>query len=327
MTEKRHAVVTGAAGFVGSALVGALLDRGFVVHAVVRPKGRSPSLRHPRLRVVPCELPDLGALAGLPAPGVVYHTAAVVDPGRLDDEALCQRVNTEAAAGLARWALEQGSQLVFTSSIAAMGFYDAPSGVTEASACRPVSAYGRSKLAAEQQIEALREQGLCAAIVRFPTLYGPGDRYNFLRLTRAIHRRRFVLFGGGHNRMALMGIDNAVAVLLCLGRSKAQGLYLADDGDEQTWRDITGHIGRALGQSGWIPSVPLVAGKLAARLGDGLGAWLAVEAPLTTSRLDTLTVDMGFCIDRLRSAGYRPVRSTKQAIDLTVAAYRRAGLL
>lgn len=327
MTDKRHAVVTGAAGFVGSSLVSALLDRGFIVHAIVRPKGRSPSVRHPRLRVVPCELPDLGALVGLPAPGVVYHAAAVVDPSKLEDEALCQRVNAEATTGLARWALDHGSHLVFTSSIAAMGFYEAPAGVTEASPCRPVSAYGRSKLAAEHQIEALGERGLSAAIVRFPTLYGPGDRYNFLSLTRAIQRRRFVLFGGGHNRMALMSIDNAVAALLCLGRAKAQGLYLADDGEEQTWRDVTGHIGRALGQSGWIPSVPLVAGKLAARLGDGLEAWLAVQPPLTTPRLNTLTVDMGFRIGRLRSAGFQPVRSAKQGIELTVAAYQRAGLL
>ena len=142
---------------------------------------------------------------------MVYHAAAVVDPGRLDDEALCQRVNTEATAGLARWALDTAASCSSLSSIAAMGFYDAPSGVTEASPCRPVSAYGRSKLAAEQQIEALREQGLvcCHRSVSHPLR--PGDRYNFLRLTRAIHRRRFVLFGGGRQpAWPLMGIDNAV---------------------------------------------------------------------------------------------------------------------
>ena len=320
-------LVTGAAGSVGSALVAELLRRGEDVVAAVRPGGRALRVTDPRLRVVALDLPDLDALAAVPAPRVVFHAGAAVAPALAADPARCERVNTEGTRRLAAWAHARGSRFVFVSSIAAMGFYDAPGGVDEAAACRPVTAYGRSKLAGEQAIAALMERGLHAAILRPPTLYGPDDHYNFLALVRAIARRYFVLIGGGANRMPILAVDNLVAALLAVDASGATGVLLAADDDATTVRDIAVAIARGLGRSGFVPRIPIWAARAAAALLEPLCGAIGVTPPLGRSRVRTLTVDFGFRLDKLRAAGYHPVTSTGAGVANTVAAYARQGLL
>lgn len=319
-------LVTGAAGSVGSALVAELLRRGEDVIATVRPGGRRLAQTSARLRVVSLELPAVEALAALPAPRAVFHAAAAVDPALAADPVRCEQVNAEGTRRLAAWALERGSRFVFVSSIAAIGCYDAPGGIDETAACRPVTAYGRSKLAAEQAILALAQRGLDAAIVRPPTLYGPADHYNFLALVRAIARRYFVVIGGGANRMPVLSVDNLVAALLAVDASGETGVFLAADRDDTSVRDVAVAIARGLGRSGLVPRMPIWAARAAAAVIEPLCGLAGVAPPLSRARVRTLTVDFGFRLDKLRAAGYRPA-SMEAAVARTVAAYARQGLL
>jgi nucleoside-diphosphate-sugar epimerase len=320
-------LVTGAGGSVGSALVAELLGAGESVIAAVRPGGRPPPPATERLRVVSIDLPDLAALADLPAPRAIFHAAAVVDPAQAASPVVCQQVNAEGTRRLAEWALQRGSRFILLSSIAAMGFYDAPGGVDEGAACRPTTPYGRSKLAAEEAVLELVGRGLDAAIVRPPTLYGPRDHYNFLALTRAIARRVFVLIGGGGNRMPIMSVDNLVAALRAVDASGAQGVFLAADRDHTTLRDIAAAIARGLGRSGAIPSAPRWLAHAGAAVLEPLCGLVGVAPPLSHARVRTLTVDFGFRLDRLRMVGYRPPLSMEAGIATTVAAYAAQGLL
>ncbi len=320
-------LVTGAAGFVGSALVRELAENGATVWAAVHQGGRPAPAGHGKVTEVVIDLPSLQPLESIPAPAVIYHLAAPVDPTLHGDPSRCEQVNVVGSAALGRWALQRGSRLVMVSSMAAMGIYDAPKGVDETSPCRPTTAYGKSKLAAERALEALRDEGLELTILRPPTLYGPTDRYNFLALTRAIARRRFVLFGGGANRFGIMHVDNLVSALLTLGDTGQDGLFLAEDGEEATLEEVARHIASSLGRSGWIPRLPLWSGRLAAASLEPACAALGVEPPLSRARLATLTTSFGAQIDRLRRAGYRPVVGMGRAIPATIEGYRQRGVL
>lgn len=324
-------LVTGAAGFVGEALVRQLTRQGATVWGATHRGGLPLSVTHPRVTGVAIDLPDLEPLRSMPAPAVVYHLAATVDPSRYRDPARCEQVNVVGSAALGRWALQRGSRLVMVSSMAAMGIYDAPGGVDEASPCQPTTVYGKSKLAAERALAALQPEGLALTIVRPPTLYGPADRYNFLALTRAIARRQFVLFGGGANRFGIMHVDNLVTALLTLGGALGggghDGLFLAEDGEEPTLAEVARRISLGLGRSGWIPRLPLWTGRLAAAAIEPACAALGIEPPLGRARLRTLTVDFGARIGRLRRAGYSPTIGMGRAITATIAGYRDRGLL
>ncbi len=327
MKHEGPVLVTGAAGFVGEALVRELTRRGATVWAATHRGGRPLAMAHPRVRGLAIELPDLQPLRSLPPPAVVYHLAATVDPSLYDDPTRCGQVNVVGSAALGRWALERGSHLVVVSSMAAMGSYDAPGGVDEASPCRPTTVYGQSKLEAEQALTALVPEGLALTILRPPTLYGPEDRYNFLALTRAIARRQFVLFGGGANRFGIMHVDNLVAALLTVGAGGKEGLFLAEDGEEATLAQVARRISLGLGRTGWIPRLPEWSGRLAVSAIEPACGALRIEPPLSRARLRTLTTDFGARIDRLRRAGYQPRIGMSQAITATIVGYRERGLL
>lgn len=327
MNSQKPILVTGAAGFVGSALVRTLLERGEHVIAVTKTYGRKLELEHPSLNKIALELPDISALLAVTPPKVIIHAAAVVNPKEAEDAQRCQAVNTAGTLALGEWALSIDARFIYVSSIAAMGFYSAEAGVDENSPCKPTSIYGRTKLAGETALFELKARGLKLAIIRPPTLYGPEDSYNFLALTLAIKKRRFVLFDGGRAPMSIMSVKNLIAALVVLSECEAQGVFLAADGEPTSLREIAGIISQALGRKTQIPSVPKWLGYLVASVIEPLCLGLGVRPPLSWSRMRTLTNSFGLNIDRLRKIGYQPVENYIQAIQATVAGYRRRGLI
>ncbi len=163
--------VTGPNGFVGSHVAEALLGKGFRVRALVRPQADLGFLpREPALSVRPTSYrgQDLSdALAGCAA---VVHTAGLVAARRPED---FHRVNLDLTARLleaARASLPKGAPFVFLSSLAARG----PAG-RDAAPEGPLTAYGRSKAAAEQLL-LNQAQGLSLVILRPTAVFGPRDR-------------------------------------------------------------------------------------------------------------------------------------------------------
>jgi UDP-glucose 4-epimerase len=111
------------------------------------------------------------------------------------------RVNVEGTIAQARSALAAGARrFVYLSSI---------------KAARPEDAYGRAKSIAEQAL--LRLEGLDAAILRPPLVYGPRVKANFLALMRAIARGWPLPLASIQNRRSLIYVGNLVdAIVRCL---------------------------------------------------------------------------------------------------------------
>lgn len=178
MTSGERALVTGASGFIGGAVVRLLLSQGFRVRALARPTSPRENLP-PSCEIVEGDVCDRDAvrraMAGVDA---LFHLAADYRLWTPDPAALI-RVNVEGTEVVMREALRAGvPRIVHTSSVATLAATSAgPS--AESSRLGPEQSFGAyklSKILSERLVERLvAEEGLPATIVCPSTPLGPGD--------------------------------------------------------------------------------------------------------------------------------------------------------
>lgn len=264
------ALVTGGTGFVGGHLVEALRARGDEVTALVRSPAKAAALGPLGVRLAPGDLDDSASLAAAVAgQEVVYHVAGMVAAG---SEAEFLRCNGDGTASLvAAAARAQVSRFVYVSSMAAGGPAIRGRPLTGAEPPRPVTAYGRSKLAGESAVTA---GALPWVILRPPTVYGPRDR-EVLKVFRMVRWGVAPVFGDGSQELsAVHGADLASALIAAGSAAATLGkVYYPCHPEVVTSAGFVRAVGRAMGRRVRLAPVPLSLGRsmlgvteLAARL-------------------------------------------------------------
>ncbi|BAE50168.1 hopanoid-associated sugar epimerase [Paramagnetospirillum magneticum] len=172
-------LVTGATGFVGAAIVRALLARGEAVRVLARPASDRRNVANLHVEVAEGRLEDAASLRkAMAGCRVLIHTAAdyriwVPDPAAM------MKANVEGTRTLMEAALaEKVERVVYTSSVATLGHVeggvadeDTPSDISD-----KVGPYKQSKFLAEEVVRRMvAEQGLPAVICSPSTPIGPGD--------------------------------------------------------------------------------------------------------------------------------------------------------
>ena len=206
------ALVTGASGFVGRHLTGALARSGWIVRRAVRTSSGSDD------EVV---IESIGpttdwqhALAGVDA---VVHLAARVHH-RHEEHAveLYRNVNVEGTLQLARCAAALGvREFIFVSTVLVHGRSN-NGGVPfcESDVLTPRGLYGMSKAAAEARLKTLaQDSDMNITAVRPPLVYGYGAKGNFRMLVRAIRSGFPLPFAGIHNRRAFLAVENLTSFI------------------------------------------------------------------------------------------------------------------
>ena len=249
------ALVTGATGFVGGHLVDQLLARGDTVTALVRSETRAAPLAQRGVTLVLGDLHHHGALQEAAAgQDVVYHAAALT--GAID-EAEFLAANRDGTVNLAHACVATGGRqrFILVSSMAAGG--PARPGVprTADGHDRPVTMYGRSKLAAER---ALRDEPLKWTILRPPTVYGPRDRDNLLTIFRATRLGFAPVFGDGTMELALIHVEDLAAAIVAAGSlPELDGrVFYVNHPEIVTSADLVRTIGRSVGHEVRLLPIP-----------------------------------------------------------------------
>ena len=182
-------LVTGANGFVGSALCGALNEKGFNVIAAVREKNS----------IVGCKTIAVGEVNAstiwkdaLKDVDVLVHLAARVHVMReitQDPLAEFRKVNVEGTLHLAKEAAKAGvKRLIFLSSVKVNGESTlVGSPFTFTSVANPQDAYGVSKFEAEEGLKLIAKiTGLEVVTIRPPLIYGNGVKSNFANMLKLV---------------------------------------------------------------------------------------------------------------------------------------------
>jgi nucleoside-diphosphate-sugar epimerase len=200
--------------------------------------------------------PDLGpgadlaaALVGVDAVVHLAGLAAVDGSGSSAElETEYRKVNVEGTRALVKQAAKAGvKHFVFMSSLHAVAA-DSDERLSEQTEPHPVSAYGRSKLAAEKAIqEELRTSGCAWTILRPPLVYGPGNQANFGLLLRLVKTGIPLPLASVRNRRSFIYVENLVGLIaICLGNPKAFGkTFLPRDGEDLSTAELIEKIARA----------------------------------------------------------------------------------
>jgi dihydroflavonol-4-reductase len=172
--------ITGAAGFIGSAVARALAAEGFALRALVRSGNPASNLKDLDVEIVKGDMRDKNVVfAAAKGARYVFHVAADYRLWAPRPEEIVQ-TNIEGTRGVMDAARAGGAErIVYTSSVATLRppvNGGEPSNETSPlDADEAIGAYKRSKVLAERLVERMVAQGLPAIIVNPSTPVGPGD--------------------------------------------------------------------------------------------------------------------------------------------------------
>ncbi|HVV68964.1 MAG TPA: NAD-dependent epimerase/dehydratase family protein [Gammaproteobacteria bacterium] len=233
-------LVTGANGFIANRLCTHLLNQGIAVIGTVRDASRSvPKGVQPKVTGSICATTDWSsALTGV---DVVYHLASTVHRLDIQDAAIYQTTITAATATLAEQAAAAGVKRLVLLSTASVYGETSTNSLTEDAQKQPVTLYGKTKLQAEMELQAIAQQtALETVIVRAPMVYGKDAPGNFNALVRLVQKIPLLPFGLALEKRSFIGIDNLLDFLLLCARSPAAAnkVFNVADDDDMNLKDL-----------------------------------------------------------------------------------------
>ena len=305
-SPKKNKIValTGATGFIGTALIKQLQQAGWQVKALYRPKpGRSP-ISSQSLTWVAGELSDLPSLTSLMANAdAVIHCAGAVRGVTQADFDLINEIGARHVAEVAA-AQNKPPRLLLISSLAAR--------------MPELSHYAGSKMRGEL---AIKNSPLRWTIFRPPAVYGPGDR-ELLPLFQSMAKGLAPLPAGANGRFSIIHVhDLAAAMVHCLGQDAGDGkTFELDDGHSggYDWPSVIQIAQAVLRDGGKIRrlSIPIGLLKLVAWTNFYAAQLLRYAPMLTPGKIREITHSDWLCDnnDITRITGWQPTCELAQGL-------------
>jgi nucleoside-diphosphate-sugar epimerase len=245
-------IVTGATGFVGSALTRRLLADGHDVRVVVRDrdtKARIEGADRAEVRVASLGDPNALAEAAIGC-SVLFHCAAE-NSTRAPAKA-CSWINVAGTENVINAARAAGVSRVVHLSCTDATLIDRDRvsfKETQQLGQQPLDALSRSKLLAEELALQANDESLAVCVLRPAWVWGPGDRRNLPALCREGLKGRVQLCGNGENLLPTVHLDNLLDALLLAAKAEAAPghIYHVLDGEVLNASEFLGQLCQSLG--------------------------------------------------------------------------------
>ncbi len=239
MENQFTAVVTGASGFIGSHLVDFLLEKNYKVRCIVRSTSNLKWLKGKDIEIHTCELTDKEGLRKI-FNGVdyIYHVAGVVKSKEPEGYF---KGNVDTTKALLEVALEFGDKIkrfLIVSSQTASGPSPLNNPVSENDPCKPITTYGKSKLAQEEIAKSYMDK-LPITICRAAAVYGERDTEIFI-FFKTFSKGLMTSIGLNDKQVSLIHVADLVRGLYLAATSeKSIGeIYFITSEKYYTWKEV-----------------------------------------------------------------------------------------
>jgi nucleoside-diphosphate-sugar epimerase len=298
-------LITGASGFVGSALCSSLRNSpnwGVTTLSFSNPSEQSIAYVFDESKIK----------QKLINVDVVIHLAGLAHQKQTTEA--FTNVNLDLTTRFANLVVAHGvKRFVYVSSVKVNGEQTLEKSFSEFDIPQLEDAYGISKWQAEQGLlKIAKEKGLEVVIVRPPLVYGPKVKANFLALLKLACKKLPIPLGAIKNKRSMIYVENLVdALLLCATHPKAAGnTYLVSDGEDVSTPELINKIGLAMNNPALLFNFPIPLMRLLASV---FGKQSAVDR-LTQS----LVIDSSKIRNEL---GWQPPFSMDEGLKSTVDWY------
>ncbi len=324
-------LVSGATGFLGSHIAEQLAAEGHSVRVLLRPTSDRSFLAAFPWEEALGDVTDAASLtAALGGVDAVVHAAGLVKARSPEQFHGVNAGGTRNLLDAVDRAAPRLQRFVLVSSLAAHGpSEDGQPRLSDAPA-RPVTAYGRSKLAAEELVRSWARADR-AVIIRPPVIYGPRDKQllPFFRLARF---RLAPLLAGGRNRVSCVYVEDAARAVagVAIAEAPVAGkAYFIDDGRPCSWRDLLAAVEQAVGTRAVALSTPRWAYSAAALAAELYGLVTRQGVSLTREKVREMAQPHWVCSheELRRDLGWSPQVQLEEGARLTAAWYRAHGWL
>lgn len=266
-------LVVGASGFVGKAIVRELERNSMVVYSVGGPRSMDSDRSAFASAIDISDPKSVASLEGIKDVDAVFQAAGLAHRfGTINDQDLWN-VNVAGTENIANLAVKLGvRQFMLISSVLVYGnaHNSVPSSgilFDEDRQCRPIDAYGKSKLDGENVAIAICESaGIPLTILRPAPILGEGSKGNVSRLIKLIAKRRFIWIGDGRNRKSLVAVEDVAKACVTILKNKRPRTEIFNvAGPPMEMREIVKAISMNLGRR--PPAFQLPSGPFSSMLG------------------------------------------------------------
>lgn len=323
-------LITGASGFIGSFIVEEAIRRGFETWAAVRRSSSKAYLQDARIHFVELNLSSREQLVEQLRDkhfDYVVHAAGVTKCLHKQDFA---RINTEGTKNLVDALIEVGMPLkrfVFVSSLSIFGAIKEQQPyeeIRETDAPQPNTAYGMSKLAAEQYLEQQASR-VPYIIVRPTGVYGPREKDYFI-MAKSIQQHSDFAVGFKRQDITFVYVKDVVqAIFLALDKGQNGRKYFLSDGQVYQSETFSNLIHEALGRPWWIRiKAPIWVLRVVTFFGEYIGRMTGKVTALNNDKYHILRqrnwrCDIQPAIDEL---GYQPEYDLARGVKETIKWYQ-----
>ncbi|HEY9195043.1 MAG TPA: NAD(P)-dependent oxidoreductase [Mucilaginibacter sp.] len=322
---RERVLITGASGFAGFHIIEEALHNNLEVYAAVRKTSKTDHLNQLDIKQVILDYRDPSALKQQLAdikPDYIIHAAGVT---AARSQAAYDHINATYTFNLATAAVQAGiglKKFVLISSLAALGPLKTMVGtINEQTKPKPVTAYGRSKLLAEQQIKTI--EGLNYTILRPTAIYGPRDTGIFIffkQLVRGIEP----YIGKADQKLTFIYVkDVAKAAIKSLYDSHSTD-YNLSDGNFYSRYELANLAKEALSLKTFKFHLPVIFVKILASVSEKVSSLSNKAAILNREKLiELMAKNWSVDIEKAKSElGFYPAYNLKTGLIETLKWYR-----